>query len=83
MPALLTENGFIDTVADANKLKTSSFIQSLARGHANGLEQAFNLKKTSKFQGYIRFKSAHLKSKRMPTRSQVKPKPKVLTRLSF
>lgn len=47
MPALLTENGFIDTVADANKLKTSSFIQSLARGHANGLEQAFNLKKTS------------------------------------
>lgn len=47
MPALLTENGFIDTVADANKLKTNSFIQSLARGHANGLEQAFSLKKTS------------------------------------
>ncbi|MED1014852.1 N-acetylmuramoyl-L-alanine amidase [Bacillus atrophaeus] len=45
MPALLTENGFIDTAADANKLKTSSFIQSLARGHANGLAQAFNLKK--------------------------------------
>ncbi|MGR6854901.1 N-acetylmuramoyl-L-alanine amidase [Bacillus halotolerans] len=47
MPALLTENGFIDTVTDANKLKTSSFIQSLARGHANGLEQAFSLQKTS------------------------------------
>lgn len=47
MPALLTENGFIDTVADANKLKTNSFIQSLARGHANGVEQAFSLKKTS------------------------------------
>ncbi|QNS22088.1 N-acetylmuramoyl-L-alanine amidase [Bacillus halotolerans] len=47
MPALLTENGFIDTVTDANKLKTSSFIQSLARGHANGLEQSFSLQKTS------------------------------------
>ncbi|MEG7281672.1 N-acetylmuramoyl-L-alanine amidase [Bacillus sp. 0909A] len=47
MPALLTENGFIDTITDANKLKTSSFIHSLARGHANGLEQAFSLQKTS------------------------------------
>ncbi|MCY8360979.1 N-acetylmuramoyl-L-alanine amidase, partial [Bacillus spizizenii] len=52
MPALLTENGFIDTVADANKLKTNSFIQSLARGYANGLEQAFNLKKTSSSRLY-------------------------------
>ncbi|KXZ15064.1 N-acetylmuramoyl-L-alanine amidase [Bacillus nakamurai] len=45
MPALLTENGFVDTAADVKKLKTSSFIESLARGHANGLEQAFDLKK--------------------------------------
>lgn len=45
MPALLTENGFIDNFTDANKLKMSRFIQSLARGHANGLERAFNLKK--------------------------------------
>lgn len=45
MPAILTENGFIDTAADANNLKTSSFIESLARGHAKGLEQAFSLKK--------------------------------------
>lgn len=45
MPAILTENGFIDTTADANNLKTSSFIESLARGHAKGLEQAFSLKK--------------------------------------
>lgn len=43
MPAVLTENGFIDTVADANKLKTPSFIEALARGHANGLVKAFSL----------------------------------------
>ncbi|ASB89435.1 N-acetylmuramoyl-L-alanine amidase [Bacillus sonorensis] len=45
MPALLTENGFVDNVNDANKLKSSAFIQSLARGHANGLARAFNLSK--------------------------------------
>ncbi|MFS0591788.1 N-acetylmuramoyl-L-alanine amidase [Cytobacillus horneckiae] len=43
MPAILTENGFIDTVADANKLKQSSFLQAIAQGHANGLARAFNL----------------------------------------
>ncbi|MCU9612750.1 N-acetylmuramoyl-L-alanine amidase [Caldibacillus lycopersici] len=45
MDAVLTENGFIDTVADANKLKNSSFINSIARGHVNGLAKAFNLQK--------------------------------------
>jgi N-acetylmuramoyl-L-alanine amidase len=43
MPALLTENGFIDNPNDANKLKSSSFLASIARGHANGLARAFNL----------------------------------------
>ncbi|PAE44062.1 N-acetylmuramoyl-L-alanine amidase [Bacillus sp. 7884-1] len=43
MPALLTENGFIDNPNDANKLKSSSFLVSIARGHANGLARAFNL----------------------------------------
>ncbi len=45
MPALLTENGFIDNSNDAAKLKTASFIESLARGHANGLVKCFNLQK--------------------------------------
>ncbi|MBP3040592.1 N-acetylmuramoyl-L-alanine amidase [Bacillaceae bacterium Marseille-Q3522] len=45
MPAILTENGFIDRVEDANKLKNSSFIESLARGHVNGLAGAFGLPK--------------------------------------
>ncbi|MGY3718636.1 LysM peptidoglycan-binding domain-containing protein, partial [Sutcliffiella cohnii] len=46
MPALLTENGFIDNVNDANKLKQPSFIESIARGHVNGLVRAFNLQRS-------------------------------------
>lgn len=49
MPALLTENGFIDTTSDANRLKESNFIVKIARGHVLGLEKAFSLtKKQSK-----------------------------------
>ncbi|WP_062350577.1 N-acetylmuramoyl-L-alanine amidase [Bacillus kwashiorkori] len=47
MDAMLTENGFIDNSADANKLKKSSFIDNLARGHVNGLAKSLNLKKKS------------------------------------
>ncbi len=47
MPALLTENGFIDTAADAAKLKTAVFIEAIARGHVNGIVKCFNLKKKS------------------------------------
>ena len=47
MPALLTENGFIDNGTDAAKLKTASFIESLARGHVNGIVKCFNLPKKS------------------------------------
>lgn len=43
MPALLTENLFIDTVADANKLKNAAFITANARGHANGIARFFGL----------------------------------------
>lgn len=45
MPALLTENGFIDNTNDAAKLNTASFIESLARGHVNGIVKCFNLPK--------------------------------------
>lgn len=45
MPALLTENGFIDKEADANKMKSKNWIDAVALGHANGLVAAFNLKK--------------------------------------
>ncbi|MDO3705934.1 N-acetylmuramoyl-L-alanine amidase [Micromonospora sp. C28SCA-DRY-2] len=37
MPAVLTENLFIDTLADANLLKRADFITAIARGHADGI----------------------------------------------
>lgn len=48
MPALLTENGFIDTAEDAKKLKDPTFIEKIARGHVNGLVKAFKLTQKSK-----------------------------------
>jgi hypothetical protein len=50
MPALLTENGFIDNAHDAALMKQSSWRQNVAQGHANGLARAFNLKRKSTFQ---------------------------------
>lgn len=44
MPAMLSENLFIDTKADADKLKDSNFIYKVAEGHANGLIKALDLK---------------------------------------
>ncbi|WP_067727579.1 N-acetylmuramoyl-L-alanine amidase [Oceanobacillus damuensis] len=43
MPALLTENGFIDNTHDANLIKQSSWREKVAQGHVNGLEKAFDL----------------------------------------
>ncbi|TFJ94352.1 N-acetylmuramoyl-L-alanine amidase [Lentibacillus salicampi] len=45
MPALLTENGFIDNAEDADLMKDPSWRQTVARGHVNGLAKVFNLKK--------------------------------------
>jgi N-acetylmuramoyl-L-alanine amidase len=45
MPALLSENGFIDNSNDAAKLKSGTFIENLARGHVNGIVKSFNLPK--------------------------------------
>ena len=44
MPALLTENGFIDNNSDAYQLKKSAFIEAVAQGHVNGIVKSFNLK---------------------------------------
>src|SRR5699024_9640409 len=44
MPALLTENGFIDNNQDASLMKKSSWRKKVAQGHVNGLAKAFNLK---------------------------------------
>ena len=45
MPAILTENGFIDTGSDAALLKSGSHLDVVARGHVNGLVKNFNLTK--------------------------------------
>lgn len=43
MPALLSENGFIDNAHDANLMKQATWRQTVAQGHVNGLAIAFNL----------------------------------------
>ncbi|CQR46437.1 Sporulation-specific N-acetylmuramoyl-L-alanine amidase [Paraliobacillus sp. PM-2] len=48
MPALLTENGSIDNDKNAAKLSEPKWRQAVARDHVNGLQKAFNLKKTIK-----------------------------------
>lgn len=44
MPALLTENGFIDNTEDAAKLKDPNFIEKIAKGHVQGIVKIANLK---------------------------------------
>lgn len=53
MPAVLTECGFIDNAVDTTKLKTSVFIENLAKGHVNGLVKAFNLKKKAAAENVV------------------------------
>lgn len=48
MPAVLTENGFIDREEDARKLNDTRFLRTVARGHVNGLERALGLQKKRK-----------------------------------
>jgi N-acetylmuramoyl-L-alanine amidase len=50
MPAILTENLFIDNPNDATKLKSEQFLLQIAYGHVQGLEKAFGLKKKAKPQ---------------------------------
>jgi N-acetylmuramoyl-L-alanine amidase len=45
MPAILTENLFIDNTDDAAKLKSEQFLLQVAHGHVQGIVKAFGLKK--------------------------------------
>lgn len=47
MPAVLTENGFIDNDTDAKNMKDNSFLDKVAKSHAEGIANVFNLKKKS------------------------------------
>jgi N-acetylmuramoyl-L-alanine amidase len=53
MPALLSENGFIDNTEDAALIKQSSWRQKVAQGHVNGLVKAFNLQAKTDDAGTI------------------------------
>lgn len=53
MPAMLTENGFIDNDSDAAKLRAPLWRHQVARGHVNGLARTFNLTKKSASSGDI------------------------------
>lgn len=45
MSAVLTENGFIDTASDVTQLKNAAWIDGVARAHAEGIAEIFQLKK--------------------------------------
>lgn len=45
MPAVLTENGFIDTKTDANKLKDKTWVNRIAKAHADGIVYLLRLKR--------------------------------------
>lgn len=50
MPAILTENLFIDNTNDAGKLKSEQLLLQIAHGHVEGLVKAFGLKKKAATQ---------------------------------
>lgn len=45
MIAVLTENGFISNVSDAAKMKSAAWLESCARGHAEGIAEYAGLKR--------------------------------------
>lgn len=47
MDAILTENGFIDTESESNKMKDSSWISAVAHGHVDGIVNHYGLEKKS------------------------------------
>ncbi len=47
MSSVLTENGFIDTTADANKMKDKAWIDRVGKAHAEGIADIYNLKKNA------------------------------------
>jgi len=45
MPAILTENLFINSTHDGQLIRKSNYVSAIARGHADGLAQLLGLKK--------------------------------------
>lgn len=44
LPAVLTENLFVDVASDANKLKRQEVVEAIIQGHVKGIAQYFGLK---------------------------------------
>src|SRR5699024_2009003 len=68
MPAILPENLFIDRKEDAAKLKQSSFLNDIAKAHADGIAKALGLK------GKV--KSTNNTTKSAPSKNNSVPKKK-------
>lgn len=64
MPAVLSENLFIDTIRDAELLRDDEFIDAIARAHVDGVVAAFGLEKGGSG------------GKKKPKKKPSKPKPK-------
>jgi N-acetylmuramoyl-L-alanine amidase len=73
MPAVLTENLFIDNPNDAAKLKSEQFLLQVAYGHVIGLEKAFGLKKKTKAQPQPQQKVSNQKLYRVQVGAFVDP----------
>ena len=60
MPAILTENLFIDNANDAAKLKSEQFLLQVAHGHVQGIVKAFGSTNVSKKHVFRRLKTTVL-----------------------
>lgn len=74
MPAMLTENGFIDNTNDTSKLKSTSYLSTIARGHANGLARAFNLTRKPTILYKVQIGAFRIKSNANNLASEAKSK---------
>ena len=55
MPAILTENGFIDRASDAKQLRNNKFLLKIALAHAKGIAKAFALRKINENHDKLNF----------------------------
>ena len=65
MSGILTENGFIDTKSDADKLKLNKYLDRIAKSHVDGIVKALGLKRKN---------SNSTKTSSKPKQSTSKPK---------
>lgn len=62
MPAILTENGFIDSTSDRKLLQNDKWIQQTAKGFVEGIIHAFHLQRVKKYYRVIAGSYRHYKN---------------------